>query len=537
MIFSLFFAAMIISLVSHSLLVSANEIDGLNSVEVNEIEESDSVETDEIEESDSIETNKIEGWPEGPEISAGSAVLMDADTGTILYGKNSYKKMYPASTTKLLTCLLAAENLNLEDTITFSEEAITSVPSDGSNIGMDIGETITVEQCLYGLMVGSGNECANALAEAVSGSIDEFVDLMNKRMEELGCINTHFVNANGLHDDDHYTCAYDLCLIAQAFFENEICLQVGNCSSYTFEATSTQPDTFTLTNKHEFITGTVSYNGIIGGKTGYTSQAGENLVTGCEQGTMTLICVVMKEEDPYQFEDTVTLFDYGFDEFVKTPAEELTVFPESDIDSFLSMGETLLGSSTQAMVLMDGSYVDLPVSLSAEDVSCVFAQDNTVLYIIGSEETVIGSAQLVSSDAAANDESAAGALSLSQSPGKNIWYRILSLYISEGLNGAVYVSVSSFLITIVAIYLILSILIYLNGNIKEAKQRVKMRHRRMRRSHMRKSDYYENHRYDRPDQYYTEESNYDQDLWQNITTKEEDFDLDHEEQNQDEEEK
>lgn len=129
--------------------------------------------------------------------------------------------MYPASTTKMLTCLIAAERLQMDDTVTFSYSAVHDVPADGSNVGMDEGETITVEQCLYGIMVGSANECASAIAEKVAGSVDAFTDLMNEKAKELGCTDSHFANANGLFREDHYTSAHDLALIGKAFFENK----------------------------------------------------------------------------------------------------------------------------------------------------------------------------------------------------------------------------------------------------------------------------------------------------------------------------
>ena len=165
-----------------------------------------------------IQSNEIDNWPAGPAVSAESAILMEINTGAILYAKNIHKKSYPASTTKLLTCLIAMEQGNLDDTVTFSHEAVFSVPVGGSNMGMDVGESITFEQCLYGIMVGSANEAANAAAEYTAGSIDDFVVLMNKRAAELGCTESHFTNTNGLHDDDHYTSAHDLALIASAFF-------------------------------------------------------------------------------------------------------------------------------------------------------------------------------------------------------------------------------------------------------------------------------------------------------------------------------
>ncbi len=172
-----------------------------------------------------------------------------------------------------------------------------------------------MEECLYGIMVGSANEVANAVAEHVAGSMDAFADMMNQKAEELGCTNTHFVNAHGLFDENHYTSARDLALIARAFFQNELLTKIGNTASYHFEATETQPDDFIKRNKHKFITGETPYDGVKGGKTGYTDEARQTLVTCAEKNGMRLICVVLKEESPEQFNDTVKLFDYGFANF------------------------------------------------------------------------------------------------------------------------------------------------------------------------------------------------------------------------------
>lgn len=189
-----------------------------------------------------IQSNEIENWPVGPQISAQSAILMDANTGVILYSKNIHERLYPASTTKIMTCLLAMEQGNLDDKVEFSHDAVFSVPVGGSNMGMDVGQSITLEECLYGVLVGSANEVANAVGEYISGSIDDFVALMNKRAEEIGCKDTHFMNTNGLQDSNHYTSAYDLALIASHFFQNEMLCKIGNTARYHFEPTSTQPD-------------------------------------------------------------------------------------------------------------------------------------------------------------------------------------------------------------------------------------------------------------------------------------------------------
>ena len=269
-----------------------------------------------------IQSNLMEDWPEGPKVPAEAAIVLECDTGTILYAKNIHEELFPASTTKLLTCLIAVEEGDLSDTVYFSKEAVEAVPSDGSNIGISAGEYMSLEECLYGIMVGSANEAANAVAEYVSGSIEAFAEKMNERAEELGCMHSHFVNPNGLHDDYHYTSAYDLALIGRAFFENEYLSGVGGTARYHFEPTEGQPDDFWLKNKHKLKNGDIKYPGVIGGKTGYTSLARETLVTCAERDGMRLICVVLYDESPSQFTDTVTLFDYGFDNFSRVKAAD-----------------------------------------------------------------------------------------------------------------------------------------------------------------------------------------------------------------------
>lgn len=313
-----------------------------------------------------IQSNEIDNWPTGPAISAKSAILMEAKTGTILYAKNINEELYPASTTKIMTCLLAVENANLSDSIKFSEEAVHSVPADGSSIGMDAGQSISLEQALYGIMVGSANEVANAVAEHVSGSIDKFVQQMNTRAKELGCANTHFSNTNGLQDDQHYTSVYDLALISKQFFNNELLCKVANTPRYHFTPTANQPDDFYLNNKHKLITGEVPYEGIIGGKTGYTDLAKETLVTCAEKNGMKLICIVFVEDSPMQFTDTVTLFDYGFNNFRALNIADNdnrympddSLFFESDNDVFGKSGTILKLNSSDCIIVPKASTIE-----------------------------------------------------------------------------------------------------------------------------------------------------------------------------------
>ncbi len=316
-----------------------------------------------------IQSNQITDWPDGPKVSAQSAVLLEAETGTILYAKNIHEKAYPASTTKLMTCLLAAENAGTKETVRFSRDAVFSIERDSSNIGIDAGEAMPMEECLYGIMVASANEVANAVAEHVGGSMEDFAGMMNKKAKELGCNNTNFVNAHGLYDENHYTTAYDLALIGRAFFQNELLSKVGNTASYHFEATPTQPDDFVARNKHKLITGEIACEGIRGGKTGYTDEARQTLVTFAERNGMKLICVVMKEESPDQFNDTVKLMDYGFANFTVTNIYENEEHYQIQNNHSFHTDYNIFGKSDPIFSLNKSSYVILPKTLNFTDLT------------------------------------------------------------------------------------------------------------------------------------------------------------------------
>lgn len=324
-----------------------------------------------------VATNQIENWPEGPLIGAEGAILLEANTGTILYAKNIDERLYPASTTKIMTCLLAVENAKLTDTITFSNNAVFSIESDSSNIGMDVGQSITLEQALYGILVGSANEVANATAEYVGGSIDDFVTMMNDRAAELGCKNTHFSNVHGLFDENHYTTAYDLALIAKAFFQNELLSKIGNTKSYHFTPTATQPDDFTIANKHQLISGVTPYEDIVGGKTGYTQEARQTLVTCAERNGMKLICVIMKEESPEQFNDTVKLFDYGFNNFETINVAENETKYNVQNGYFFQSGNDVFGSSNPILSLNTNSYLVIPKTITFNELDSQISYDNS----------------------------------------------------------------------------------------------------------------------------------------------------------------
>ncbi|MCR5509098.1 MAG: D-alanyl-D-alanine carboxypeptidase [Lachnospiraceae bacterium] len=319
-----------------------------------------------------VESNEWEGWPEGPVLGAESAILMDFNTETILYSKNIHERLYPASTTKMMTALLTIENTSMDEVVTFSHDAIHNIDSDSSRIGIDVGEELTVEQCLYGLMLGSANEVAYALAEHVAGSLEAFVDMMNERAEALGCSDTHFINANGLPDEQHYTSAYDLALIARECYKNEAFANISGTRSYTIPATNIQSQERIMDNHHQMVTGfKYQYDGFIGGKTGYTKDARQTLVSCAERGGIRLICVIMKEESPNQFVDTMNLFDYGFDGFgmlnIKDNENRYTL----DSSTFFNTDLDIMGSSKQAMELNDSGYIILPKTAGFFDAEAV----------------------------------------------------------------------------------------------------------------------------------------------------------------------
>ena len=349
-----------------------------------------------------VQTNDLSYWPTGPAITAEAAILMEADTGTILYAKNIHEELYPASTTKMLTCLIAVEQCAMNETVNFSYEAVSAVPTDGSNMGMDAGEYLSMEECLYGIMVASANEVANAVAEHVAGSLDDFAELMNLKAAELGCLNTHFVNANGLHAQDHYTSAYDLALIARAYFQNDVLRRIGNTPSYHFLPSPGQSEDFYKTNKHSLITGAIPYEGIIGGKTGYTDPAGQTLVTGCEQAGMRLICVVMKEDSPAQFEDTAALFDYGYQNFMKANIADNDNRHIISNSNFFYTGNDIFGDSSPILSIAPDGFVVLPNMsdfndlASKIDYSAADLQKNEIAQIdYYYHDTLIGSGKII----------------------------------------------------------------------------------------------------------------------------------------------
>ena len=256
---------------------------------------------------------------EKPEITTDSAILIDFRSGKVLYEKNADERTYPASTTKVMTAILAIENLDYATVLTASETAI-NIERDGSNIGILNGEQFTVEQLLYALLVHSANDAANMLAEAVSGSISDFVVLMNQKATELGMKNTNFVNAHGYHNESHYMSARDLALLSSYAMKNEKFAAIVSVPTYELPPTEKYPQIRYLSSNNMLINKMKGrkyiYEPALGIKTGHTDDAGFCLASFAEQDSEEYICVTMKspidENYNYSFKDTITLFEYAF---------------------------------------------------------------------------------------------------------------------------------------------------------------------------------------------------------------------------------
>ena len=289
-----------------------------------------------------------------PQINSGAAVLMDAATGTVIYGSSEDTPMYPASITKLMTAILVYERCSLDDKVTFSYEAVSDLESGAVTAGISEGDVLTVRDCLYALLLKSANEVANGLAEHVGGSVSGFATLMNERARELGCTNTNFCNPNGLTDSSHVVSARDMALIARAFFSYPELVSIDTTPSYTLPPTKKYPGGLTVSLKHKMLIqgGANYYEYAIGGKTGYTTAAGNTLVTAAQKDGVRLIAVVMKAKSGQHYAETKLLFDYGW-QVMQTASAQMSAGPSvtsaagSGTGTAADMSETAAESETQ----------------------------------------------------------------------------------------------------------------------------------------------------------------------------------------------
>lgn len=341
-----------------------------------------------------IQSNNIPGWPEGPKVMAETAIVMDMDTEEILYAKGIDEKRAPASTTKILTAMLAIEKVPFETQITFTDE-VNNIEAGSTHIGIKPGETLTMKDCAYAILLASANEVSSGVAEYIGTTVPAFVDMMNQRAKELGCTNTHFVNANGLYDENHYTTARDLAIIAKAAFQNETFREVVKTPYYIVPKTNITDEERWLNNHHKMILqGSEYYEGCLGGKTGYTEKAGNTLVTYAERNGRKLVCALLADVNVVaQYTDTKALLDYGFDSFQRLGTTAVSLSPaKSD-----KLGKQLEEKGLLSTAL-ETTSISVPKELT-EELTYKTTLENNMLnidYYYGKQQ--IGSSSMQASD-------------------------------------------------------------------------------------------------------------------------------------------
>lgn len=267
-----------------------------------------------------------------------AAILIDMDCDEILYEKNAHEKLYPASTTKIMTAILALENGNMKDMVTVDEEIISL--TEGAHIALDYDEEILFEDLINAMMIASGNDAALSIGKHIGGSLDNFVKMMNEKAKELGANNTHFVNPNGLHEEEHYSTAYDLYLITKYAMENEDFREIVKKSSYVINPTNKKDESRYLYNTNKFLYGNakmdldgkvvpIEYEGITGVKTGTTSHAKSCLVSFANRSGRNLLSVVLKSSNTGVYADTTKLLNHGFNDFQKTIVAQANEFVDN----------------------------------------------------------------------------------------------------------------------------------------------------------------------------------------------------------------
>lgn len=270
----------------------------------------------------SVQSNKLSGWPTGPQIYSEAGIVMDVDSGAILYAKNIDNPHYPASITKILTALVALENNELTKTVTITPEDYNFLKRGDNHIGLKNGEEITMEDALHGTLLASGNEVAHAVGSNTEGGYDNFIKLMNEKVRELGCTNSNFTNSHGLHDKNHYTSARDMALIGAAAFQNADFRRITNTLQYTIPVTNITNETRTFQQHHKMLFDwrRQYYKYCVGGKTGYTDNALNTLVTFATKEDVNLVAVVLRTHGSGNtYVDTRAMLDYAFDNFTKVP--------------------------------------------------------------------------------------------------------------------------------------------------------------------------------------------------------------------------
>ena len=299
---------------------------------------------------------------------------MDAESGNILYEKNGYAKIYPASTTKVLTAILVLENLPLDEKIVASKNAINSVPLESSVMGIKKEEIFSVENLLYGLLLSSGNDAAIVLAEAVSGNVNDFVTLMNTKAKEIGCLNTHFSNPHGFYDDNHYSTPYDMALILKYAMKFDEFKKIVESKSFELPSTNKTTNTRIIKNTNKLIdeNSNTFYKYALGGKTGYTIESRGTYIGYSKNGDKILIVGNFDGSQNIngknaRFLDAISLCDYGFFNFDKEKIVTKDTFNFSFIDKNTNTKSSISLKDDIYSLTRKNNYITITPTLNLSD--------------------------------------------------------------------------------------------------------------------------------------------------------------------------
>ncbi len=331
-----------------------------------------------------------------PDTYSSACLLMEESTGKILYSKNANSIMYPASTTKIMTAILTLEKCNLSDTAVVSHNAVFSIPSGYSTASLVEGEVLTIEQLLNVLLIPSANDAAVVLAEHIAGSVEAFSDMMNSKAVELGCLNTHFVNPNGIHNENHYSTAYDLALIGKYAMQFPTFKEISSKTRYTLPITnaySKEDRIFNTTNdliKPNYSSSPTNYyyKYATGGKTGYTDPAGQCIVATATKDNVSLIAVTLhgdftEDNLSQRALDCKALFEYGFNNF-----SMVSIAKKGDVASNMKVPNATKDSSSLDLLYSDDIYAFVPNGFDTSSVTPNIKLSSTFAPI--AQDTILG---------------------------------------------------------------------------------------------------------------------------------------------------
>ena len=398
-----------------------------------------------------VESNGWENWPQGPGTYGEAAIVMEVGTGAILYAKNIDDHHYPASITKVLTALVALENGQLTDTVTFSHDSVAFLQPGDSSVGLKEGNIISLDQALHATLLASANEAAYAVGESVGINAgydyNWFLEQMNTRCKELGGENSNFVNTNGLHDPNHYTCARDMALIGRELFKYPEFFSIVQTLNYEIpESETTEQHVFQQKHKMLIPGNSNYYEYAIGGKTGYTSDALSTLITMADNGNLQLVCVVLRTHGANIYPDTRNLFDYAFANFQKISVEENET--SEDVDE--CSGYVVVPNGVE---FTDLDMEIIPDGGTSTEATLEYRYDDQV---VGSARAVLSQSYLAEHAQKVQDvkELRAQTKEKSEDNEKNLWEKLAEKFGKKSLTEKIIILVASILLLVlIAVFL------------------------------------------------------------------------------------